>query len=309
MRASTISRRGDLMYIIILFLMALLLYNFLPLRIAFCNPISTIRYGVVDLFNFFTKKKWRLLEGGTLNCYGAHFGGGKTLTMAHFITELYNRYNNVKVWDRGRKKFVTQKIHIISNFELLSVPFERLDSLSQVVACAKYNKDVDELNDTRTVTMVCIDEASVQLNSRNFKNNIDASFLNTLLTCRHYHINIWYSSQKFKLTDALMRSVTQRYIECSKMWRFMCLREYNADEVELASDTSFIQPIRKYGFFVKDSDYNSYDTLACVDALEKSVKEGDMLSEKDILELRGELNPNNDAISKRSWKMKARKKR
>lgn len=297
------------MELIYLIIFCILVIYFVPFRLAVLNPIKTIRYGVVDFYKYITQKKWRLLDGGTLNCYGAHFGGGKTLSMAHFITELYEKKNNKQVWDRGRKKWVTQKIHIISNFDLLLVPYEPLESLAQVVACAKLNKQIDDEQDTRTVTMVLIDEASVQLNSRNFKTNIDALFLNTLLTCRHYHISLWYSSQKFKLTDALMRSVTQRYINCNKIWRFMCLSEYDADEIEYASDPTMVKPLRRTGFFITDKDYASYDTLATVDNLNKSVKEGDMMSEKEILEMRGELNPDNDAVTNRSFKHKMRKRR
>lgn len=296
----------EILYILIF---AVCFFLFMPFRLAILNPASTLYYGVTDFVAYVLHRKWRLLDGGILNCYGAHFGGGKTLSMAHFITRLYEKKNNKKVWDRGRKKWVTQKIHVIANFELKSIPYEKLESLSQVLACAKYNKQIDEENDTRTVTIVLIDEASVQLNSRNFKSNIDANFLNTLLTCRHYHISLWYSSQKFKLTDALMRSVTQRYINCNKVWRFMCLSVYNADEIEYASDPTMVKPLYRDGFFIRNKDYESYDTLACVDALERSAKEGDMFTEKEILELRGQLNPDNDAVTHRSWKHKMRKRR
>ena len=296
----------EILYILIF---AVCFFLFMPFRLAILNPMATLYYGVTDFVAYVLRRKWRLLDGGILNCFGAHFGGGKTLSMAHFITRLYEKKNNKKVWDRGRKKWVTQKIHVIANFELKSIPYEKLESLSQVLACAKYNKQIDEENNTRTVTVVLIDEASVQLNSRNFKSNIDANFLNTLLTCRHYHISLWYSSQKFKLTDALMRSVTQRYINCNKVWRFMCLSVYNADEIEYASDPTMVKPLYRDGFFIRNKDYESYDTLACVDALERSAKEGDMLTEKEILELRGQLNPDNDAVTHRSWKHKMRKRR
>jgi hypothetical protein len=296
----------ELIYII---LFIVFFWLFIPFRLAVLHPFKTVYYGVTDFVRYVLHRDWRVLDGGVLNCYGAHFGGGKTLSMAHFVTELYSRKNNKKVWDRGRKKWVTQKIHVIANFDLKLIPYEKLESLSQVLACAKYNKMIDEENNTRTVTMVLIDEASVQLNSRNFKSNIDANFLNTLLTCRHYHINLWYSSQKFKLTDALMRSVTQRYINCNKIWRFMCLNVYNADEIEYASDPTMVKPIRRKGFFVRDKDYHSYDTLACVDALERSAREGDMMSEKEILELRGQLNPDNDSVNHRSFKLKRRKRK
>ena len=84
---------------------------------------------------------------------------------------------------------------------------------------------------------------------------------------------------------------------------------YDADEVEYASNPTLIKPIRRTGFFIKDKDYNAYDTLAVVDKLKKSVKDGDMMSEQEILEMRGQLNPDNDAITNRSWKMRMRKRR
>ena len=204
---------------------------------------------------------------------------------------------------------VLQKIHIISNVAFKDIPYEPLESLSQVVCCAYRNKKIDIQNNTRTVVLVVLDEASSQLNSRNFKSNIDPEFLNTLITTRHYHMSFYYTSQKFKLVDALMRSVTQTCINCKKVWRFMVQNYYDADEVEYASNPTLIKPIRRTGFFIKDKDYNAYDTLAVVDKLKKSVKDGDMMSEQEILEMRGQLNPDNDAITNRSWKMRMRKRR
>lgn len=297
------------MVLVYLAVFVLLMVFCVTFRIAVLHPFKTIGYAVYDIVMAILHKPWRLMNTGKLNCYMAHFGGGKTLSMAHYATYLFNKYNNKRVWDRKRKCFVTQKVHIISNFELKHVPFEPLSSLSQIVCCGYRNKSIDEINGTRTVVLVLIDEASVQLNSRNFKTNIDALFLNTLLTCRHYNISMWYSSQKFKLTDALLRSVTQRCIECEKVWRFMIQREYDADEIEYASDPTMVKPRRRFGFFVTNRDFASYDTFACVDNLKKSVDKGDMLTEKEILEMRGEMNPDNDAVTNRSIKHKMRKRR
>lgn len=297
------------MELIYLFLFGWLLLISVRFRLAVFHPFALVYYGIRDFYNYIVHRNWNLLDGGELISYNAHFGGGKTLTMAHDITRLYEKKNNKMVWCRNRKKFVRQKIHVLANFDLKLVPYEHLDSLSQVVNCAELNRQIDMENNTRTVTYVLMDEASVQLNSRNFKTNIDALFLNKLLTCRHYHINLWYSSQKFKLTDALMRSVTQHCIECRKVWRFMILAKYNADEIEYASDPTMVKPIKRFGYFIKDKDFGSYDTLATVGNLKKAVEEGDMMTEQEILELRGQLNPDNDAVTNRSWKLKSRKKR
>ena len=280
-----------------------------PFRIFVRHPFKTVFYAVKDLFYYFYHREYDYLDMGDITSYNAHFGGGKTLTMAHFAVLMFHRYNNKKVWDRGRKKFVTQKVHIISNFELKTVPYERLVSLSQAVCCAYRNKKIDYEHDTRTCVLVMIDEASSQLNSRSFKTNIDPDFLNVLVTSRHYHISIWYSSQKFKLTDALMRAVTQTCTWCNKVWRFMVLKNYDADEMEYASDPTMVKPRKRYGFLVEDADYEAYDTLATVDRLKKSVDKGEMMSEKEILEMRGQLNPDNDAVTNRSFKHKMRKRR
>lgn len=292
------------MTILVLIGIGFLLWYSVIARLIVLHPFKTVFYGVRDLYFYFMHKQYNEYTAGILNCYCAHFGGGKTLSIVHYVTHLFKRYNNKKVWDRGRKKFVLQKIHIISNVDLKSCPYEPLQSLSQVVACAYNNKKIDDEENTRTVVIVLLDEASVQLNSRSFKTNIDPIFLNTLLTSRHYHISFLYSSQKFKLTDALMRSVTQNCINCKKIWRFMVQSVYDADEIEYASDPTMVKPRRRTGFFVRDFDYNSYDTLACVDKLKKSVDENDMMSPEEILAMRGEINPNNDNIGHMSHRLK-----
>lgn len=286
-----------------------ILYCSVIARLVVSHPLATVYYGIKDFYLYFAHKQYNYFEAGKLNCYCAHFGGGKTLSMVHYIVFIaFRKFNNKKVWDRSRNCFVTQKIHIVSNVTLNDTPFEPLESLSQVVNMAKVNKEIDEENNTRTVVLVVIDEASAQLNSRSFKTNIDAAFLNTLITSRHYHISILYSSQKFKLTDALMRSVTQKCVVCKKIWRFVIQSEYDADEMEYASDPTMVKPLRRTGFFVFDADYAAYDTLAVVDKLKKSVDENDMMTAQEILELRGNLNPDNDAVSRRSRKLKKRMK-
>ena len=286
----------------------LALYVSVGFRLFVLHPFSTIYYMVIDVYKYFRYKKWRIYDGGLLNCYFAHFGGGKTLSVSHYVVQLFRRYNNKKIYDRARKKWVLQKVHIISNVHLNGVPYENLESLSQVVCCAWKNKKIEVENNTRTIVLVLLDEASSQLNSRNFKSNIDPDFLNTLITSRHFHMSIFYTSQKFKLVDALLRSVTQRAIWCKKCWRFMVQYYYDADEMEYATNPTLVRPYRRKGFLIRDKDYNSYDTLATVEQLKKSVDENDMMSEQEILTLRGEMNPDSDAVTPSRKFLRRRKK-
>lgn len=282
--------------------------NFVPFRLVVKHPILTVYYGISDLIDFIIRKGWNNCPTGKLIAYTALFGRGKTLSVVHYIIGMYKRYNNKPVYDRNRKKFVTQKIHVISNVDL-NIPFERFVSLEQIVRVAEQFKEIDEKNDTLTCTLVLGDEFSVQMNSREFKKNIDPLFLNTLLTCRHHHISLIYDAQRFNHVDALLRQVTSHVIECKKIWRFMVQFQYDAYELENATNPSLIVPQLKFGWFIRNSDYEAYDTLACVGNLKKSVENGDMMTEDEILALQCNNGANMDVVSNPSRKYKRRRKK
>jgi len=203
------------------------------------------------------------------------------------LVQYYKRYHNKKVWCRERKKFVTQKVHVLSNIDLKTIPYVSLKSLQQVVETPAVLRARDLENDTLTIIIVYIDEISKVLNSRSFRTNVNASVLDSLLCCRHYHMGIMGTAQRFQHVDALFRQVTQRVIECNKTWRLQKGYVYNAYELENCTNPLQLSPISKSGFFVTNADYNAYDTIAVVGDLIKAWKDGDMLSDKDILELQG----------------------
>lgn len=251
-------------------------------RTLITHPLKTLYYAIVDFYNYFKEHRYDKMVTGKLICYTALFGGGKTLSCVHYVNSLYHRYNNKKVYDVDRQKFVTQKIHIISNVDL-TIPFERFTSLSQVVRVSQRFKEMDEINDTLTCTIVLGDEFSVQMNSRNFKSNIDPLFLNTLLTCRHHHIMLIYNAQRFSHVDALLRQVTTYVVECHKIWRVVIQTTYDAYTLENSSDPTSVKSLGSSGWFVSDNDFALYDTLACVGNLKRSYEENDMMSEIEII--------------------------
>lgn len=277
-------------------------------RVVLMHPVNTVKYAIRDIYKYFKFKEWRRCSTGKLLCFVGLFGKGKTLSAVHYILTKYNRYNNRLVYDFDRGKWVTQIVHVISNVDL-SIPYEKFVSLSQIVSIADTMRERDKLNDTLTVTLVLGDEFSVQLNSRKFKDNIDPLFLNTLLTCRHHHISLIYTSQRFNHVDALLRQVTSAVITCNKCWRIMVHGEYDAYELENASDPTQVKPKRRFGWFITDRDFSAYDTLACVGNLAKSCKEGDMLTEDEILSLQQNNGVNMEAVSNPSKKfIKTQKK-
>lgn len=277
------AQHGDYMIILFIFGLIIFICLFSPfVRTLIFNPFKTIFYSLYDSFNYFKQHRYDSMECGKLICYTALFGGGKTLSCVHYVNSLYHRYNGKRVFDVNRQKWVTQKIHIISNVDL-TIPFERFYSLSQIVRVAEQFKLQDEIDNTLTCTIVLGDEFSVQMNSRSFKTNIDPLFLNTLLTCRHHHILFIYNAQRFNHVDALLRQVTSYVVECRKVWRVILQSTFDAYVLENCSDPTIIKPLATHGWFVRNKDFALYDTLACVGNLKKSVDENDMLSEIEII--------------------------
>lgn len=271
-------------------------------RILVRHPFKAVRYAVTDFYKYIRYHKNRVCKTGNIIAYVGLFGKGKTLSAVAKVKELYEQYNDKRVYDTGRRKWVTQVVHIVSNVHLTELPYEEFVSLSQMVSCAERYKEIDKKNDTYTVHIFLGDEFSVQLNSRKFKENIDPLFLNTLLTCRHHHIMLIYTAQRFGHVDALLRQVTSYAVECLKLWRLMVHWHFDAYELENCSNPLLIKPFRRDGFFVDDALYNAYDTLACVGNLSKSCLEKDMLSEEEILALQQNTPDSMETVSSPSRK-------
>ena len=272
------------------------------------HPLNSIRYAVLDLMEYFRMKYFNLCPTGALDIFCGYFGSGKTLSAVHKVVGLYNRYNGLTVWDRRQKKFVKQRILILSNVSL-SVPYVPLEGLAQVVAASKVNAGYDDEHGTLTVTIVLMDELSVQMNSREFKSNFNAYFLNTLLCCRHYHISFFGTSQRFAHCDKLLRDVTHNVVQCKKIWRFQVLSWYDAWQLENAQNPELVQPVKISAWFVRNADYAAYDTLAVVGNLEKSFSEGDMLSEAEILANQVPGSGDLDRVTKPSRKLRNMRKK
>ena len=297
------------MLLIVFIVLAFALALFPTFRCAFFHPVLLIWCGVKDLYHYIRHRQFNTCGTGELVAYTGLFGKGKTLSAVHKVVSAYRQYDGKKVWCSRRKKIVTQRVKVISNVAL-SIPYEDFISLEQIVLAAERNRAYDDAHNTLTVTLVLGDEFSVQMNSRNFKTNIDPLFLNTILTCRHYHISLYYTAQRFGHVDALLRQVTSYVIECDKLWRFQRLKLFDAWDLENAANTQLITPLSRRCWFVRDRDYAAYDTLACVGNLKKAMKAGDMMSEEEILKLQQNTQQvNMDTVNKPSkrW-MRLRRK-
>lgn len=263
---------------IILFIVLIILFFIPYTRLVLLHPFSCVKYSIFDIYKYIRYKRYNKPKAGSMVAYCGHFGKGKTLSAVYDITTSFNRYNE-KMWYNG-SEWVTNQVIIISNV-VLTVPYIPLTNASQITSYMQSLKDIDD-NVYRCI-YIFIDEASVVLNSRSYKDNINPLLLNSLLTCRHYNTSFFYTSQKFKLVDALLRSVTQKVNQCNKFWRLSFYKSYDADEVENCNKISDLKPLKKRPFFCSDKVYGYYDTLATVDNLDKSFTVDDLLSTEEIL--------------------------
>ena len=278
------------MYLIILFIVfGFLFYASVTFRLIVKNPHLVAAYGFIDILQWFRFKLYNLAPMGKIKAYCADFGGGKTLSAVTEVVDFYTRYHNRKFFDVKSGKWITQKVLVVSNVDFTGIPYQRLTGLSQLVDLQKYNRKLDEDNGTRTCCIFLIDEASSQLNSRNFSKNFNPAVIGALVTCRHYNTSLIYTSQVFTHVDKLLRDDTMLVIQCRKLWRFMIHSVYDAHVLEYASDPTIIQPLYRTGFFIRNKHFAAYDTLALVDNLSHSATSGDMLSEAEVLQNRQQL--------------------
>lgn len=242
------------------------------------HPFHVLFYAIKDIYKYIHYCRWREYHGyGTLSIFNGLFGKGKTLSSTIYGRKIYKRYNGKKVYDFKEKKWKTQYIKLVSNVAILDCPYMKLNSLNDITKLTEHNDGV-------SVWVVCVDEMSTQVNSREYKTNFSTDLLNVLLTCRHYRMQMIGSAQRFAHVDALVRQVTANAIECKKFWRLLQWDIYDAWTVENTTDITKIKPRKRKCIFVTDSDFNAYDTVACVESFKKNVLEGKHLTDKEIMD-------------------------
>lgn len=276
-------------------------------RCALFHPFKTVFNTLGDIVEWLVHAGWRRCKTGLIVAFCGLFGKGKTLSAVYEVTYLYKKYNNKKVYDKYRKRWVLQRVKVYSNVEL-NIPYTPFTGMQQMVDVAKQREVMDNICGTLTISLFLGDEFSVQMNSREFKKNMNPLLLNTILTCRHHYISLYYTAQRFGHVDALLRQVTSYVVDCDKVWRYVRNYHYDAWEMENATNVMLIKPIRRKCWFATNKDFAKYNTLACVDNLVKECEEGKMLSEQEILALQGYETVGVEGIVKPSRKLKKARK-
>lgn len=275
------------MIFLILLICVFILWKFPFLRFVLFNPFLVIPNAVKDVYKWFKYKRYNnCKEYGKIRLNSAKssqvFGCGKTLTLVRQAIAVYHRYNNKPVWSEEEKKFVIQKIHIISNVKLFGVPYIQWDSEQQFI-------DIDKMGFApQDVTIYLLDEAGTIFNSRQFRDNISMEFLTRLLQSRKNKMCLYMTAQRFQFTDKILRESCSTVTTCKKIWRIIEVCDYDAFEVENVSNVNLLQPVSRVYWLAKDKDYHSYDSYQLIEKLKKMNNDKEFLTTNEILETYGD---------------------
>lgn len=204
-------------------------------------------YGMKDIYMYFTRKKWKDFNYFGIDIFVGMFGHGKTITMTHKAMDIYK--------DFGRD------VLFLSNCNLKKIPYVPLTNFNQIVQLG--NED-DNLGKYKGVC-ICIDEIEDVLSHRNYA-SFPLQMLNVLTQQRKLHVYIMCTAQRFFMVDKLFRSITTHVIDCNKYWRFQHNVYYDAWDYENAMNSQLLKPIANFWWFVKDKDFECYDTMQLIDS-------------------------------------------
>ena len=176
------------------------------------NLHLSIFYCFKDLYKYIKFKEWEKFGLYGIDIYINMFGAGKSLSMTHKATQLYNHYGD--------------NLRFISNYHLTNIPYIPLINFQQLMDLGTDDTDF-------AGTVVLIDEISTVLSHRNFA-NFPIELLSVLLQQRKRHIYIMCTAQRFFMVDKIWRSICTNVKDCNKIWRFQNIKVYDAWEYEQA---------------------------------------------------------------------------
>lgn len=295
------------MFSLILWVAIILLIAMFPfLRFMVFHPISSARWGVRDIFDYLKHKRQNECKlYGQVFMFSASdaqaFGSGKTLSMVRWVRNVYQRYNGLKVWDEEKKCFETQHIIVISNVVFKDIPYIPFVGREQFT-------NLDLLPHTEhDIMLFVIDEAGMEFNSRNYKDNLPTDFLVRLLQVRHNKCALVMTSQRFNFVDKVLRQICGVVTTCKKKWRIVRLQDFDAYMLENAQNPELIQPISTRYYLATDKLFNSYDTTYNVEKLKWQLESGDLLNTEEILAKIGDSG--NPEVARPRWRAKYKRNR
>lgn len=269
----------------ILFIVFLLCWGFS--RCILMNLHLIYYYGMKDIYMYFSRQKWKDFNYYGIDMFIGMFGHGKTLSMTNKARRIHKRFG--------------KDVLFLSNYKLVGIPYVPLTNFNQIVEIGKEN---EQLNQYKGI-VVLIDEIEDVLSHRNYA-SFPLQMLNVLTQQRKLHVYIMCSAQRFFMVDKLFRSITTHAIDCNKYWRFQHMVYYDAWDYENAMNSQLLKPIANFWWFVKDEDFNCYDTTQLISDNASS----DFISNEENIVRKGlDAIANEPAIRRPSRQVKKKRKK
>lgn len=259
---------------IILYVVALIILLICPYTRAYIlHPFLAVYYTLYDIVDYIVHKKWKLWNGYGIKMYIGLFGKGKTLSAVHYVVKSAKKY----------------KLNVLSNIKLSGIEYTPLVNYQQII-------------DAPADTIVLIDEISTLWNAREWQ-SFNISLLFQILQCRKNRKELVCTAQRFQHVDKLLRDVTSYVIDCRKFFRAEINTYYDAWDYENISNPRMLKPLKRKCWFIRNRDFNSYDTSEIID----NYKKMDFLENKEILENKGGIETSVYNVSHVSKKFKKRR--
>lgn len=285
--------------IIIIAIFLLIFFIISPVfRCAVLNLPKYVIHKAISFGEFIVYKEYNIpiFLGMTLwcGCSEKPMGSGKTLALSNTIVSIYNQYNDKIYIDKETKQKKQVKIMVLSNITLKEIPYVEFKGFDQITQFVSLKNKLEEENPNFSYFLyVLLDESSVFLNSRNFKNNFTIEQLNDLTQVRHNQIQmLGFTSQRFEMTDVNIRRLSSYVKTCNLIdipflnkKRFLLIRTYISRDLEEATSELMIKPIAVQCKYISDKKgwhYGGYDTHQMAGKIQQKISEGDYLSDEDF---------------------------
>ena len=207
-----------------------------------------------DLYHYYKNHGYDKFEGWGLHIYLGKFGAGKTCSMVREVYRYCERYKDLT---------------IITNLKLVNFPED--------VTILPLNSINDILNAPDN-TIVVVDEIGTIFNSRDFMGNKDNCLpkilFQHLCQCRHRHMMIFGTVQRWGFLDKQLRDITSDVTVCSAFAphpfsRMITNTCYNAEEYDLFYQSPMrpLAPIGTEVWIQTDFYRELYDTTEMVSTM------------------------------------------
>lgn len=241
-------------------------------------------YFFYDLIKYFYLKQYKEFYGWGIHLYIGRFGAGKTNTAVHYVYKQCKKY---------------KQLSVLTNIKLTNFP-----EWTNIIEL----NTADDIVHAPTNCIVLIDEIGTIFNSRDFssgKQAVPKVLFQHLCQCRKRHMQIIGTVQKYNLLDKQIRDISADVTVCKCSFKHPFSRlvrtyTYDVDEYDMYMSNRMYNPrLLNSGVFIQTNlCRNLYDTSELVD----NMLQKDYLSDKEIMENRGDISVTNTPFSRKERK-------